>query len=133
VCSAPSQTSCTARNKGACNAQRGTKRLRKLKGGLGLLCIRGKHFKFGALEFGTGNQTMQQNLPGGIRSVISEENLNQNMLLSPSPQYRLHSDLFGSEGIPSPYDPGRPLQRYIPLEDCSDLELEDLEADKIKR
>jgi hypothetical protein len=76
---------------------------------------------------------MQQNLPGGIRSVISEENINQTNLLSPTPRYRLQSDLFGSEGIPSPYDPGRPIQKYIEVEDCSPLELEELDKDTMMR
>ena len=65
--------------------------------------------------------------------VVSEENLRESNLLSIYPRYRFESDLFGSEGIPSPSEPGRPIQRYLDMEECPPLELEALDEDKMLR
>lgn len=73
---------------------------------------------------------MHQNLPGGIRSVFSEEDMRQSDRILDSSRFRLGSDLFGSEGFASPFELGRPHQKFVDLKDCEPLELEPLSEEE---
>lgn len=76
---------------------------------------------------------MQKNLPGGIRSVFSEEDLRQRDSIYDSSRLRLGSELIGSEGFASPFELSRPHQKFVDLKECEPLELEPLSEEKLMR